>query len=206
VSDVRTRGLEQLLQRPLQEAQLAQAASQFQQQRADARLQFQNELRLKSFENRLRLATLPHQLALETYGGSTTAGEFFGTTAGLQAGKSAATAQKRLATASLVGGGLQAGGTAAAGLAIASSRKLKDIEGVIDDDDALHALTDLEVGLWRYKDDPEMKLHIGPYAEDFRDRVGLGDGRTIFLPDLIGLNLAATRALARKLEGLHLGD
>ena len=71
----------------------------------------------------------------------------------------------------------------------------------------------LPVEAWRYKPgfglDTEHR-HIGPYAEDFRESFGLGDGVTLNLVDTTGVTFAAMKGLAKKIrrieEGFGLGD
>jgi hypothetical protein len=57
---------------------------------------------------------------------------------------------------------------------------------------------------WRYK--PGMddgSRHVGPMAQDFKGFFGLGDGSTIPTVDAVGVNMAATQQLARKVRKLE---
>jgi hypothetical protein len=65
----------------------------------------------------------------------------------------------------------------------------------------LDALMTLEVSEWRLTADPAGARHLGPTAQDFRDRFGLGaDERHISLSDLGGVAIAAIQGLAARLE------
>lgn len=82
-----------------------------------------------------------------------------------------------------------------------STREAKEEEGEVD---VLGALKHLPIKSWRYKKGvgQDRARHIGPYAEDFRDAFNVGDGKTISLLDYLGVNLAATKAVAKELERL----
>ncbi len=86
----------------------------------------------------------------------------------------------------------------------ASSRDFKEDIQPIDEGKALKAVESLDLSTWRYK--PEMGLglarHAGPMAEDMKG-LGLSDGRTVQPMDSAGLGLAATKALARKVERIE---
>ena len=61
---------------------------------------------------------------------------------------------------------------------------------------------------WRYNADTgwETGDHIGPYAEDFRELFGIGDGSTINIIDALGVALSAIKGLAEKVERLENGS
>lgn len=70
---------------------------------------------------------------------------------------------------------------------------------------ALHAIRRTPVKNWRY--DPAKggladggRLHMGPMAQDVKRNLGLGDGHSIPLVDMIGMNMAATKELADKVD------
>lgn len=84
-----------------------------------------------------------------------------------------------------------------AGLAMLRSSK----EFKYDDapaDSILEAVEKLPVRAWRYKPEAGMgeDRHVGPYAEDFHELFGLGDGKSIPVVDAVGIGLAATKELA----------
>ena len=57
---------------------------------------------------------------------------------------------------------------------------------------------------WRYKDGiDDGARHVGPMAQDFKGFFGLGNGTTIPVVDAIGVNMAATQQLARKVNKLE---
>lgn len=75
---------------------------------------------------------------------------------------------------------------------------------------SLDAVDAMPVEKWRYKPgtpttDAEYgdgAEHIGPYAQDFAEKTGVGDGKTINVIDAIGVNMAATKELSRQVKGL----
>jgi hypothetical protein len=94
------------------------------------------------------------------------------------------------------GGGL--GGAAA--LTALSSKEAKENKRPLAT--VLDKVGALPVERWTYKADPASQ-HIGPYAEDFRELFGVGDGTTIFLPDAIGVCLKAIQELTAKVQELE---
>ncbi len=68
----------------------------------------------------------------------------------------------------------------------------------------LAAVEMLPVERWKYKkgvaDEGE---HIGPYAEDFRELFGVGDGETINVIDALGVCLKAIQELSAKVNELE---
>ena len=93
-----------------------------------------------------------------------------------------------------------------------SSRAIKVKTGDVDGDKMLTALNGLDVDRWAYKSYREVKNgqwvtdrseHIGPYAEDVRDALGVGTGETIHVIDMMGALLAAVQALSAKVERLE---
>ena len=86
-----------------------------------------------------------------------------------------------------------------------SSRRLKVPEGGIDLASMLAGVAALPVEAWRYKSETglEQHAHIGPYAEDFQNAFGLGDGMTISPIDAAGVCLAAIKALSEKVALLE---
>jgi hypothetical protein len=87
----------------------------------------------------------------------------------------------------------------------ASSRQLKSADGKLDDEAVLSGVAALAVERWRYKAETglEQSEHIGPYAEDFRQIFGVGDGVTISTTDALGVCLAAIKALSARVETLE---
>ncbi|MBF0142711.1 MAG: hypothetical protein HQL59_04540 [Magnetococcales bacterium] len=90
------------------------------------------------------------------------------------------------------------------GLAL-SSRRFKEGNEPVDDERILQGVTILPVEVWRYRQEvgDSRRSHIGPYAEDFREIFGLGDGVTIDLLDMTGILLVAVKALEARVRHLE---
>jgi membrane-associated phospholipid phosphatase len=93
-----------------------------------------------------------------------------------------------------------------------SSREIKTGFAPVDPGAVLAGLSELPVTSWRYRHEPPGARHVGPVAEDFQARFGLGDGETISTVDAVGVLMAAVqalhgenRALSRRLEELEGG-
>lgn len=86
---------------------------------------------------------------------------------------------------------LKVAGTAAPYVAMAfSSRELKDnIKPVKNTSKFAKHLKDLPLYTWKYKGDDV--THFGPIAEEFKEKFGIGDGKTMHLADVMGVMLAA---------------
>lgn len=99
-------------------------------------------------------------------------------------------------------GGLYGLGAAGimAGLPMLSDPKAKTDKREISEEEVLAGIETMPVESWRYKGDT--KRRIGPYADDFAERFG-GDGKTIDIPTMFGVSLAAIKALADKVERLE---
>ena len=68
--------------------------------------------------------------------------------------------------------------------------------------DALERLASLPIYSWRYRFQPTVP-HIGPLAQDFYARFGLGDSpRRIYIVDAIGVAYAALIALYERVAAL----
>lgn len=107
------------------------------------------------------------------------------------------------AAGSLLGTGI---GTAAAFM---STKKAKKDIKPIDDEASLAAVKATPVKSWQYKDgEGDGGAHVGPIAEDVQKNFGDGvapGGEQIDVISMVGQNMAATRALAKKVEALELG-
>jgi hypothetical protein len=187
------------LQFPL--AKSAQETGQVgqQQQFQEALKQFQEGLRQTAFGNRQALLGQTGSLGL----GLATGGipNLAGTLGALNRGGGTT-------TVSGGGGGFNAAGAAgglgsllqggAAAYKAFSSRAIKNIHGSMDGKDALSMMAKLDVGLWEYLEDPDATPHVGPYAEDFKEVTGLGDGVSIDIRDLLGIVMAGVKELAEQ--------
>jgi hypothetical protein len=92
-----------------------------------------------------------------------------------------------------------AGFPAASGAFMLSSKEAKTRTG--EADEVLPALADLPIQKWTYKPglgDPAE--HVGPYAEDFANAFGLGDGKTIHLADMAGVLLKGMQEINARLD------
>lgn len=102
--------------------------------------------------------------------------------------------------------GLYSGLGTLGGLALMkSSRKMKTKRGGVSAERVAEKVKTLPVDKWAYKKEasPDGAEHIGPYAEDFKKRFGVGDGKTIHIIDAIGVTLAAVKGVAQKVERLE---
>lgn len=88
--------------------------------------------------------------------------------------------------------------------AFLSSRLFKTDSEPIDESEVLVKLENLPVESWSYISNGER--HIGPYAEDFKEMFGIGDGVTINYLDAIGVLMASVKALSEKVRLLKGSD
>lgn len=102
--------------------------------------------------------------------------------------------------------GLMSGIGSIAGMAMSyfSSEELKTDKKPVDG--ALDAVNSMPVEEWSYKEGVEDGgRHIGPYAEDFHEATGKGDGKSIPVQDAIGVSMRAIQELDGKVEKLSKG-
>lgn len=100
-------------------------------------------------------------------------------------------------TGSNLAGNIIGGATTAAGLAsLFSSRQLKREIAPIDAEAVADGVLGLPITTWSYNGADD--VHIGPYAEDFRDTFGVGDGLTIKYVDMFGVLFATVQHLLVK--------
>lgn len=93
-------------------------------------------------------------------------------------------------------------GSIVGALAFPSSEGIKTKKKPIS---VLDAVKDMPVEEWEYKagkGDGGGKRHVGPYAEDFKAKTGLGDGKSISIIDAVGVNMGATKELAAQVDRL----
>jgi len=65
----------------------------------------------------------------------------------------------------------------------------------------LDAVKEMPVEEWTYKKGvADEGRHVGPYAEDFKDATGRGDGRSIHVGDAVGVTMGAVQELSRKVD------
>jgi hypothetical protein len=118
----------------------------------------------------------------------------------------AANMQQRADANSSAGFGSLVGQLGTAAIMAYSSKKLKTDKRKIDHNTVIKGLRRVPVEKWRYKDGvSDGGEHIGPYAEDmhreFGDAVAPG-GKMIDVMSVLGINMAATKALDSKIEKL----
>lgn len=82
-----------------------------------------------------------------------------------------------------------------------SSKELKDKISTPSTEEILQSVKDLELDIWKYKDTTE--AHIGPYAEDFKEKFNVGTGKTINVIDAFGVLFASVQELAKQVERLQ---
>lgn len=97
-----------------------------------------------------------------------------------------------------IGGAL---GQLAGAFLFSSSKEVKHdkkkVFGILD------AVKDMPVEKWTYNEgEGDGKTHIGPYAEDFAEKTGLGDGKTLSVIDALGVNMGAIKELAMQVDDL----
>ena len=202
---------------PLAQSQLLQASAFGQQSLAEAARQFQDNLRQQAFTNRLNLQSTVGGLGLGLATGVSVPFP------GFQRGSTTSTSDPLGGFTSILGGaggflsGLGAvgafGSTAAPAAAVfaaplpfLSSRDAKTDKLPVDEDAVLEGVSRLPVESWRYKEGLGLaseKRHVGPFAEDFKNSFGLGDGKTIDMVDTAGILLASVKALSKKVKKLE---
>lgn len=122
---------------------------------------------------------------------------------------SAWNASQQSGSSALSGIGQLAGQLGASYITKYSSKKLKENKTKISHEDTLKKVKDLPVERWRYKDGIEDGgEHVGPYAEDIADSFGESaapegeKGKMIDMISMVGINLSATKALAKQVDKL----
>jgi hypothetical protein len=90
----------------------------------------------------------------------------------------------------------------AAGLPIWSDPAVKDDIVRADDDEVIEAASKAPGYTYTYKTDADKELRIGPMADEYAAAYG-GDGKTIFMPQMIGAMWTAMSAMARKIRELE---
>lgn len=90
----------------------------------------------------------------------------------------------------------------AAGGAFASDKNIKTDKKPVRRS-LLDAVAKMPVEEWTYKPgEGDGKRHVGPYAQDFKKRTGLGDGKSINVIDIAGVTLGAVKELSEKVDAL----
>lgn len=91
------------------------------------------------------------------------------------------------------------------GTSALSSRSYKEGGVVVDEDHILDGIISLPIEKWRYRShiEPHQPDHIGTYAEEFKNAFGVGDGKSIPYADALGVLMAGTKALNRRIGALE---
>lgn len=191
---------------PLASSQLLQQSAQGQQSLLEATRQFQDQLRSQALSNRLGLASTLGGLGAQLTGNpaATLSSALQPLTQSRLANTTQTTSGFGLGDAAgVLGGfgGLLRGIGAAQTAGVFSSRDFKTDKTPVSEDRILESFERLPVERWRYKG--EDRVHVGTYAEDFRDTFGLGDGQSIDLVDALGVMTASVKALGRKVKRLE---
>jgi hypothetical protein len=95
-------------------------------------------------------------------------------------------------------------------MGMTSSKKAKDRVGRVIESEVVRRIKSMPVDRWRYKKEivPDQsseggqREHIGPYAEDFKKRFGVGDGKTINFIDAFGVLFASAKGQAKEIDKL----
>ena len=196
VTGLQQTGAEARLNFPLAASQLQSQQIGFQQQLAQSTQEFQQQLRQQAFSNRFGLTGQAAQSGLGL--SSSVAVGFPNFRAGGGGGGGGSS------TAGLLGG--IGGVLSGLGGIFSSSKDFKTDKAPLDEEAVLAKVERLPIERWRYKTGLGLgeQEHVGPYAEDFRESFGLGDGKTISLIDSSGVALAAVKGLAKRVG--HLED
>lgn len=104
-------------------------------------------------------------------------------------------------------GTLVGAGTRLGSAYMLSSKKVKKDRRPVKESAATLAVEAMPIDRWKYDEDKVPALadgreHIGPMAQDFAKHVG-GDGETINLGDAVGVTMAATKDLAKRVKRLE---
>jgi hypothetical protein len=87
-------------------------------------------------------------------------------------------------------------GTAApyVGMAFSDKNMKEDISKPLDHKKIMKGIKKLDISTWKYKGDSTR--HMGPMAQDVKKHLGIGDGKTLHLADIMGVMLATAKSEA----------
>lgn len=203
---------------PLARDQLISSISGFQQNLAESTAQFKEQLRQSALINRANLGLgLGSPAVGQQQFGLGIAGGLGGINAGLgnisqilRAGAGSTTTTTGTTPFNLGGlGGLFGGlgglgtGLRAVGL-IGSDIEMKEEIIQVDPGEIADAIMEMPTILFKYKDSDGVQ-HIGTTAQDWQQRFGVGDGKTINIVDALGILFATSKALVRRVKDIEHG-
>ena len=111
----------------------------------------------------------------------------------IQLGKAGAEAQEDASKVNDIGNVIM-------GIAMFSSRTFKHSMTPLDNQEILDSMMELDVEKWKYNG--EDQEHIGCYAEDFNERFGNPEEKTISVIDIVGVLMASIQAQQKQIEEL----
>lgn len=82
-----------------------------------------------------------------------------------------------------------------------SSKTMKAALSDANPEEIARKLKTIPIDIWRYHGG--QTVHIGPYAEDFRDAFGVGDGFAISFSDMLGVMLVTIQHLMARVDALE---
>lgn len=85
--------------------------------------------------------------------------------------------------------------------AIVCSKSLKENFETLDEGHIAEQVENLVIEKWNYKTDDQN--HIGPYAEDFAEAFGLGDGQKINIMDMMSVLMITVKQQGKRLKELE---
>ncbi len=86
----------------------------------------------------------------------------------------------------------------------ACSKDYKENYTQLDEKQIAEKMEGLPVEMWNYKGDGIS--HIGPYAEDFKETFGVGDGKTINLMDMMSIMWITIQEQRKRINKLEAQD
>jgi hypothetical protein len=89
-------------------------------------------------------------------------------------------------------------------LGFLSDENMKESRQPVKGERVLSAIAKMPIDSWMYKEElGDSNRHIGPMAQDVQKNLGIGNGKMIPVVDMMGMNLAAIKELAKKVDKLQ---
>jgi len=87
---------------------------------------------------------------------------------------------------------------------LTSDENMKESRQPVKGERVLSAIAKMPIDSWMYKEEfGDSNRHIGPMAQDVQKNLGIGNGKMIPVVDMMGMNLAAIKELAKKVDKLQ---